>query len=353
MMPLIRLKEIVKRYGEILALNRLNLEVNRGEILAVLGPNGAGKTTLLKIIAGIEEPTSGEIYYNDSIINKGFSSFIRQRCTMVFQRTIVFNTTVYNNIAYGLKIRRRSKAEIDKRVHEALRIVKLEGYEKRNAKKLSGGEQQRVSIARALVLEPEILLLDEPTANLDPRTTSIIEEVIRYVNRELETTVLIATHNIFQVGNVADRAAFMLNGRVIESGPLKDLLNKPSLKIADFTRLENVFHGIAKPLSTGTSIIDIGDSIYIEAAFEKTGPVTVFIQPEDIIVSKKPIESSARNIIKGRIIEIIDHGPIIRLKVDTGKIFTAQITRQSFKDMNLNIGSEIYLVYKASSVSLL
>ncbi len=351
-MPLLKIRDLVKRYGEILALNHVNLEVGKEETLAILGPNGAGKTTLLKIIAGIEEPTSGEIYYNNLKMDKGYSAFIRQRCTMVFQKNIVFNTTVYNNVAYGLEIRELSKNEIEAKVSEALRLVKMEGYEKRSAKKLSGGEQQRVSLARALVLEPELLLLDEPTANLDPKATSIIEEAIRYVNEETEITIVIATHNVLQAGDITKNVALMQDGKIAEIGPVEEILRRPSLSFASFARLENVFIGTAKLSANGTSIIDVDDKVCIEAAFKKTGQVTVFIRPEDIIVSKKPIESSARNVHKGKIVGVSDFGSVVKLKIDTGKVFAVQITKRSFNEMGLDIGSKVFLAFKASSVNL-
>ena len=351
-MSLLELRDIVKRYGEVLALDHVNLEVERGETLAILGPNGAGKTTLLKIIAGIEKPTGGEIYYQGRRMNDEYEGFIRQRCTMVFQKTTVFNTTVYKNVAYGLKIRGLPKDEVDMRVREALRLVELEGYEKRPAKRLSGGEQQRVSLARALVLEPDLLLLDEPTANLDPKTTSIIEEAIRHINRELRATIIVATHNIFQVGDIAGNVAVMLSGRIVERGSVEDVLYRPSARLASFTRLENVFVGTSEISADGTSVIDVGDGVHIEAAFSRAGRVTVFIRPEDIIVSKKPLKSSARNVLRGKITEVLDLGPVVKLKIEAGKTFTVQVTKRSFREMGLNIGSEVFIAYKASSVNL-
>jgi len=348
-MHYLRLHSIVKKYGEILALDHANLEVSRGDLLAVLGPNGAGKTTLLRILAGIEEPTSGEIYYDGSKMGKEYAAFIRQRCTLVFQKISVFNATVYENIAYGLKTRGLPKAGIEARVREALRVVNLDGYERRSARKLSGGEQQRVSLARALALEPEFLLLDEPTANLDPQTTSIIEEVIRYMNNERGTTTVVATHNVFQVGSIAKNAALMLNGKIVETSPVEEFFQKP--KLSGFARLENVFLGTAKYSEDGPTLIDIGGGVTIEAAFKKKGRVTVHIRPEDIILSRRLVESSARNVLRGKIVEVSDQNNVVKLKVDVGKTFTVQITQRSFKEMDLNIGSEVFLVCKASSVN--
>jgi len=349
MKTLLSLREITKKYGEITALNGVNLEILEKDLLAIIGPNGAGKTTLLKIMAGIETPTEGKIIYKGKEIIDNLD-VIRQNCTMVFQKTVVFNTTVFNNVAYGLKIRGVPENEIRSMVNEALELVRLKGYEKRNARRLSGGEQQRVALARALVLRPEMLLLDEPTANLDPKTSSIVEEVINHANRELKTTIVIATHNLFQVQKMAKRAVLLLNGQIVERGTVEEIFLKPSLAMTDFTGFENIFVGNAKPTGKGTAIIEVGDGLEIEAAIEKSGKVTVYVRPEDIIVSKIPLKSSARNVLKGRIIEVSDRGQIVKLKVDVGKIITSQVTRLSFEEMKLNVGTEVFLTFKASSV---
>jgi len=352
-MVLIELRNVVKKYGDVTALDGINMEVQRGELLAVVGPNGAGKTTLLKIMAGIEEPTSGQIYYENREIGRGDVELVRRMCTMVFQRVVLFNTTVYDNVAYGLKIRRLPENETRARVHEALDLVKLENCEKVAAKKLSGGQQQRVSLARALVLEPELLLLDEPTANLDPQTTSIIEDVMNRVNKEKGTTIVMATHNVFQVQRVPKRAVLLLNSRIVEAGLVEEIFLKPSVNFASFTRVENVFTGTAVILDDGTSMIKIDEGVQIEAAFRKTGETAIFIRPEDIIVSKKPLESSARNIFRGKIIEVSDVGSVVRLKVDAERVFSAQITKRSFENMQVNVGSEVFIAFKASSVHLI
>jgi len=349
MKALLSLHEITKRYREVTALSNVSLDVLEGGLLAVIGPNGAGKTTLLKIMAGIEKPSEGKIIYKgeDALKNP---DMLRRNCTMVFQKTVMFNTTVFNNLAYGLKIRNLPKDEVKARISEALELVKLEGYENRQAKKLSGGEQQRVALARALVLRPQLLLLDEPTANLDPKTTSIIEEAINYANRKLKTTIVVATHNMFQVQKIAKRAVLLLNGQIAEKGTVEEIFLKPSLTMASFTGFENVFVGYARPTGQGTAVIEFGDGLEIEAAIEKKGKVTVYVRPEDIIISKVPLKSSARNILKGRIIEISDSGQTVRVKVNVGKIIVSQITRRSFEEMKLNIGKEVFLTFKSSSV---
>lgn len=353
MKTLVELKGVTKRYGEIAALDNVSLKVGAKEIFTVVGPNGSGKTTMLKIMASIDKPTSGEMYLEGRKINGKNRGQARRKSTMVFQKTVMFNTTVYNNVAYGLRLRGYSRKEIDEKVEETLSLVKLRGYEKRPAKKLSGGERQRISLARALVLNTNLLLLDEPTANLDPKNVSIIEEAISRANREYDTTVVMATHNMFQAETLTNRVALLLGGKVVQIGKSQEVLRGPSTNLASFARLENMFSGRSEILREGTSVIKVDDGIEIEAALRESGKVTVFVRPEDIIVSKKTISSSARNVFKGKISEISDFGPVVKLKVDAGKEFVVQITRRSFVEMRLNVGSPIFLTFKASSVHLI
>lgn len=349
---MMELKNLSKRYGEISALENVSLKVLKGEIFTLMGPNGSGKTTLLRIMAGIEKPTHGVMYFNGERVDDDRLSEVRKRSTLVFQKIALFNTTVYKNVAYGLKLRQYPKKEVERTVEEVLKMVRLQGYEKRWAKKLSGGEQQRVSLARALALNTDVLLLDEPTANLDPKNVSIIEETISWVNRERKTTVVMATHNMFQAETLTNRAALLLGGKIAEIGPPEKIFRAPSKKLADFARLENIFSGKASVLESGTSLINVGNGVQIEAATKRMGKVTVFVSPEDIILSKKPITSSARNMFKGKIIEISDLGPTVELKILAGKRFTVQITKRSLREMYINLGSEVFLTFKASSVHI-
>ncbi|UCG37215.1 MAG: ABC transporter ATP-binding protein [Candidatus Bathyarchaeota archaeon] len=347
---MVKLEAISKRYGEIAALDNVDLEIREKEVLTLLGPNGSGKTTLLRIIAFIDSPTNGDLLFDGERIYDGNKVMARKKCTMVFQRAALFNSTVYKNIAYGLKLRGCSKRETKEKVGEALALAKLQGYEKRYAKKLSGGEQQRVSLARALALNTQLLLLDEPTANLDPKNASIIEETISFVNREFGTTIVAATHNIFQAEILTDRVGLLLAGRLAQVGPPHEVLRGPSTGLASFARLENIFSGNSKILPEGTSIIEADGGLKIESATRKSGKVTVFVMPEDIIVSERAILSSARNVFRGKIVDVSDLGSIVKLRVAARRDFVVQVTKRSFVEMRLNVGSLVFLTFKASSV---
>lgn len=352
-MLIVELKNLSKAYSTQTVLNNINLQVNLGEILALLGPNGSGKSTVLKILAFLENPTSGEVHFQGTKVEKSNYEKLRMDSTIVFQKTTLFNTSVFENVAYGLKIRKIPKEKQTGLVKEALGIVKLDDFERRNAKKLSGGEQQRVAIARALVLKTKLLLLDEPTANLDPKNAAIIEEAIERVNRERKVTIVMATHNMFQAQTLPHRIALMAEGKITEIGAPTEIFSKLSKNLASFAAVENTFSGKAKLTAEGTTIVDLGNDVHVEIAEQKQGETAIFVNPQDIIICAESIHSSARNVFKGKITEITGSGSIVKLKVDVGRVFSVQITKRSFNEMKLNLGSEVCIVFKASSVSVL
>jgi molybdopterin-binding protein len=347
------LKDVTKAYGSKIVLDTVNLQIHEGEILALLGPNGSGKTTILKILAFIENPTGGEVTFQGENVNFKNTEKVRLQSTLVFQKTTVFGTSVYNNVAYGLKLRKVPKETRDREVKKTLELVKLSGFEKRNASKLSGGEQQRVAIARALVLKTKLLLLDEPTANLDPKNAGILEEVIDTVNRENKVTIVMATHNMFQARKLPHHIALMDEGKITEVGAPAEVFGKLSKNLASFAAVDNTFNGIAKATAAGTSKVDVGNSVQIEVTAKREGKTVVFITPQDIILSKTAVKSSARNVFKGKITQITDLDTLVKLNVNVGKPFTVQITKQSFNEMELCLNADVFITFKASSVQVL
>jgi tungstate transport system ATP-binding protein len=223
-MTIEELRETYKKYDGVLAIKDLSLKVMESKVLSIIGPNGSGKTTLLRMMALLDKPTSGQIYWKGDMVNGSNMAALRGKITMVFQRSVILNRTVYENVAYGLEIRKLRDAEVRRRVMHALELVGMRRYTNRRAKKLSGGEQQRMAIARALVLEPELLLLDEPTSNLDPKNTIAIEGIIRGIRK---TTVVFATNNPFQAKRLSDQVAFLMDGNLVKEGSTREILNRP------------------------------------------------------------------------------------------------------------------------------
>ena len=342
---MIELRGVSKRFGEIEALRDVSLGIERGEVFAILGPNGSGKSTLLRILASLEEPSRGELLFDGAIIDW------RMRATLVFQRTVVLRGSVHDNVAYGLRQRGISTGEIDEKVAWALRLMGLENLAERRAKSLSGGEKQRLSIARAIVLETDLLLLDEPTVNLDPESLGIVKKFIKSRKDRPDSTIVLATHDIATARELSDRVLLLSEGRMVEIGATRELMTNQSSEMARFARSENVFTG-KSTIVKGVSHIDV-DGAVIVGAFSVQGETTVHIRPEDIIVSRSVMRSSARNNLLGKIVGVDEHNSIIRLRVNAGVEFTVQITRRSLEEMGLNVGQEVYLTFKASSVNLL
>lgn len=225
-MPLFLIEDLCKSFGNKEILKSINLEIYRSELFALMGPSGAGKTTLLRILDFLETPTSGSLVFDGVGYSTDSKNIIRRRMSMLFQGPGIFNTSVFNNVAYGLSVRGAEKKTIEQKVFLALERVGLGGYGEQKARTLSGGEAQRMAFARAIVYEPDVLLLDEPTANLDPANTAKIEDIIREIRRA-GTTIIMASHNVHQVRRIADRVGILLNGELTEVGTKERLFTCP------------------------------------------------------------------------------------------------------------------------------
>jgi len=217
-----------KNYRAVTALKSVSMELKGNKIIVLLGVNGAGKTTLMRILAGLEKPDRGQILFNNQNTDP---KELRQISTLVFQKTAMFTMNVYQNLAFGLKIRKVPKEVIPKRISDALQAVRLIGFEKRRAKKLSGGEQQRIALARAFLLDTDVLLLDEPTANLDPNSSTIIEKVI-ISQKSSQRIIIMATHNLNQARRVADEIVHIHDGEVVEIAKTDDFFENPKSEIS-------------------------------------------------------------------------------------------------------------------------
>ncbi len=237
-----RLKNVSRSYEGRTVVMIERLDIRAGEILAIVGPSGAGKSTLLRLLNFLEPPTSGQLRYRHFSNNgSGVPSLnVRRQVTTVFQRPALLNRSVAANVAYGLRL--RGRRDVGRQVESALKMVGLADLGQAAARTLSGGEAQRVALARALIIQPQVLLLDEPTANLDPYNVNLIEQIITRVNRERRTTVVLVTHNVFQARRLAQRVALMLEGRIVETANTHTFFEAPSdARTAAFVRGDMVY----------------------------------------------------------------------------------------------------------------
>ncbi|NHV60680.1 MAG: phosphate ABC transporter ATP-binding protein [Candidatus Verstraetearchaeota archaeon] len=230
-MRAVEVRGLSKDYSGRLVLRDVTFDVHEGEFFVLLGPNGSGKTTLLRILDLLEEPTTGKVFFEGEEVDYSKDrATLRRKIGMVFQQTVLFDMSVFDNVAYPLKIRGDlAKANIERKVARVLEDVELSGFERKNALALSGGEAQRVALAQALVAEPKLLLLDEPTANLDPKNVSIVEGILSRLNREKRTTIIMTTHNMFQAERLAQRVALLNEGEIKAIGSFRDVFGNQSL----------------------------------------------------------------------------------------------------------------------------
>ena len=221
------LRDVAKNYGERQVLNINQLEIYNGEALGIVGPSGAGKSTLLRLLNFLEAPDQGSIEFQGKqcMCGSEIPLPLRRRVTTVFQRPMLLDRSVQDNVNYGLRL--RGERDAQDRVSAALERVGLGELSKQRARTLSGGEAQRVALARAMVLEPQVLLLDEPTANLDPYNVGLIENIVNSLNKEGGATLVLVTHNIFQARRLADRVVFMLEGNIVEIAEVTQFFDAP------------------------------------------------------------------------------------------------------------------------------
>jgi len=223
--PAYELRDVRKDYGARTVVEVGQLDVEPGEVLAVLGPSGAGKSTLLRMLNFLEPLSSGSIAFEGCKVEVPCPLPLRRRMTMVFQRPILLRRTLRQNVAYGLALR---GVHSDETINPLLERLELKGLEQVPSRSLSGGEMQRVALARALVLRPQVLLLDEPTANLDPANVALIERMIRELRGERRMTIVLATHNVHQARRLADRVGLLIEGRFVEVGETDRFFNNPA-----------------------------------------------------------------------------------------------------------------------------
>ena len=338
-------------------LKNINVRIETGEIMAFIGPTGAGKTTLLRLLDLLDTPVSGKIFFDGADVTDSEKSRldIRRRMSFVLQKPVVFNTSVHDNVAYGLKWRRMDRHQVREKVDNILEMVGLSGYAARNARTLSGGEMQRVAIARAIVTEPDVLLLDEPTANLDPVSASKIEDLIADIIRRDTITVVMTTHDMVQGQRLADRISVLVDGEIVQTGDPRRIFSTPHDRtVAELVGMENILDGKVVTNDGEMSTIDVNGTI-IEAVadYEIGAEVSVCMRPEDVTVALNRTSTSARNSLAGEVTWAVSTGPLCRVEIDCGFKLVALVTRRSAEEMGLKKGAQVYANFKVVSIHVI
>jgi molybdate/tungstate transport system ATP-binding protein len=348
------LENICKSWGEF-RLTNLDLEIKENELFVVLGPSGAGKTLLLEVIAGIHYPDEGRILFKGEDIT--YYPPEKRRVGFVFQDYALFpHKKVWQNVEYGLNLKKLPFEEKLKRIETIMKMTGISDIAKRYPETLSGGEQQRVALARALVIEPEIFLLDEPLSALDHNMRLKLREELLKIQRDLHITTVYVTHDRMEAITLGDRIAIMNKGEIIQVGSPNEIFRAPKNEfVAKFVGFENIIDGSSRYDPTSKlAVVDCG-GFEIQAASTKEGKVKVCFRPEDVAISVNPPKSSIRNILEGKIIEIQDQGPIVKLKISINKEreIYGLITHQSFIDLQLNLNATVFVGFKAAAIQIL
>jgi len=354
---LIDVIDLSLRYGERDVLKNINLRVDKGEVLALIGPTGAGKTSVLRLLDLLDMPTSGKIYFDgiDTAESARVRLEARRRMALVLQKPIVFNASVYDNIAFGLKWRGVARNSLRGRVNQILEMTDLYAERDRNARTLSGGEVQRVAIARAVAIEPEVLLMDEPTANLDPNSSSRIEKLITEIIHRFHTTIIMATHDMSQGQRLANRIAVLIDGEILQTGGSTEIFTYPrNREVAEFVGVENIIDGIIIGNEEGLVTIETGgEPIEAVSNYPVGEKISVCVRPENVTLALSLASSSARNSFLGEIIRVEPDGPLTRIEIDCGFKLTALITKRSAESLGLTEGKQVYATFKAAAIHVI
>lgn len=333
------------------------LTLNNGEVLAILGPNGAGKSTLLLTISKLLDPTDGTIIFKGTNVDQINDLEYRRDIALVLQDPLLFDTSVYNNVCTGLRFRGLSKSEQSDRVETWMDRLKIDHLKERHAAQLSSGQAQRVSLARALVLNPSLLLLDEPFSPLDSPTRIQLIDDLRLLLSESGTSTIFITHDQEQALSLGDRVAVILDGRLRQAGSPEEVFSSPSdNEVANFLGVENVLPGQVMDSIEGQISVDVQGQLLEAIGDEEQGRQIFFcLRPEDITIWKTTDmpRSSARNLLTGSVSSISTQGPLFEIKIDCGFPLTALITRASARDLELEIGTAVSATFKASAAHLI
>jgi tungstate transport system ATP-binding protein len=357
LMSFIETKDVYQKRDGRDILKNINIGIDRGQVLALIGPTGAGKTTLLRVIDMLDKPSSGRVFFDGTDVTSSEKARLaaRRRMAFVLQKPVVFNTSVYENVAYGLRWRGMDRRQTREEADAILETVGMAAYGKRHARTLSGGEVQRIAFARALATGPEVLLLDEPTANLDPVSASKIEDLVWRIIKRDAITVVMATHDMSQGQRLADRIGVLVNGEIVQTGGAREVFTSPrDREVAEFVGMENIIDGVVVSSENGMVTIDIkGTLIEAVADFKVGESVLVCIRPEDITIALSRLSSSARNCLVGTINYTAFDGPLCRIEIDCGFPLVALLTRKSAEELELKTGKQVYATFKAVSIHII
>jgi spermidine/putrescine transport system ATP-binding protein len=356
---IVELKGVSKKFGDVLAADKLNLRIREGEFLSFLGPSGCGKTTALRMLAGFETPTVGEVLLDGEIVNDLDAH--HRPVNMVFQHYALFpHLTVAKNVGYGLKQRRPRvpKSEIAAKVREVLELVRLDGFQHRRIWEMSGGQQQRVALARAIVNEPKMLLLDEPMAALDRKLRKEMQIELQNIQRTLGITFVLVTHDQEEALSMSDRICIMRDGRIVQVGSPRELYDRPQSRyVAGFVGTSNFFDGKVSGVDGKLTSVTLENGMIVKGEpigeFSKGHDVCISVRPEQISLSRSETSKDTVPVVVQNRIFLGEHTEYL-VKHDTLGDFLVLAPRQSeLSDGTFNAGDRLQASWDAGTALVL
>lgn len=334
------------------ALKDINMKIEDGEYFIILGPTGAGKTLLLETIMGFNKPDKGKIIINGLDVTSELPE--KRHIGYVPQNLVLFpHMTIRENVEFGLRMHGVSKVERKKVVDGVLDLLKLAAMENRRPATLSGGEKQKVALARVLAIDPKLILLDEPLTSVDVETGRELRKELKRINKDLGKTVVHVTHDLVEGFSLGDKLALMRAGEILQTGKAKEIFYKPrSVFAAKFLGYENVFEAKLVKSDGGFSDFDVeGVRLRAEGKFDGTKRM-IAIRPEDIVVKPFSITNAA-NTFQGTITDCSDMGSVVIITLDVGILLKSLMTKSFFVEETLEVGKEVWLHFKESAVKIL
>jgi tungstate transport system ATP-binding protein len=353
---LIALRDILVHYGDKTALKISRLEINSGEALALLGPNGAGKTTLLKVMGLLQLPNTGEVCFNGAKAVASNALAIRRRIAMVFQEPLLLNASVYQNAALGLKLRGFPSREIETRLRPWLERLGIAHLSARSSRSLSGGEAQRTSLARALALEPELLLLDEPFSALDPTSREVLRRDFQRIMKDTGITTVFVTHDRDEAFTLAARVGVMQNGHLAQLGSRESVFMKPNSRtVAEIVGIENCLPGVVDGIDGNYTVIAThGVRAYTTRRLEVGAKIVACIRAEDIYLTRESCEAEIPNRFTGKIIELSSGMAGHRIVLDCGLLrLVALLARKESLDVAPSEGERLTVRFSPAAVHVI
>ncbi|MFC2159147.1 ABC transporter ATP-binding protein [Actinomycetota bacterium] len=361
---ILEIKGLEKKYNSKFSLSIDGLYLKSNKILTVIGPNGSGKSTLIRLLNLLEKPDKGAISFEgENILDERVDKFaIRKKMAVVFQEPLLFNTSVYSNIIMGLNFRKIPLIEVNERLEYFTEKLKIGSILGRSIKNLSGGEKQRVSLARALILNPKLLLLDEPLANIDQQSRESLRSDLFEVLKKYGKSIIYVTHDRNEAMVLADYMAVMNEGRIEQFAPKEEVFRRPTNEfVAKFVGVETLIEGLVVRFSENVAEVEVSNGtgkqvIYVVSDTAKKNKVTLAIRPEDVILYSMDIpaqKSSAMNLFQGKITSIRNIGMFKKVEIDCGFNIISFVTQNSIDRLGLDIGKSITAGIKASSIHML